>query len=540
MDNKETLIILIDKSVRIIDNTDNTIIKSIVDFIKMMKNSFFFMLITYESIHHSIDIYKDFSGLSNRIVDSEFSFFQFEQVLQKVRDEIINTYSDIKTKPIIINFILKQKIQSNTDKCLVNINKLLQIINCFLINVIIEDSVIINQNILNQNELILQNDTTFNRIFENLASKLPISQRDKSVIPKPCCYPLTKNTIQEFIRKGLPIITKKIFSHINININKITNNYMEENFLNKNYNIYKQTTEKPNNDYFENNNKWRKNEDRVVVKEISHNKLLFGLADGAGSSGLYCGEWAQCLLDNLPKNPITNCDDFNDWIESFWESFYNKYISASNDKFLKNKLLDEGSCSTLLSGWMDIFNDYYILYLISYGDSVFFNFQLNDNIAILRNIYPNSSLEFFEKAPHLINWNKKAINSYFFYHKLKLERSDVIIATTDGFAQYLFTQYLIDIHMKNVKNIKLSTKDYELLQINQSYINDPNNIKVKKSIKNLLDECGDKFSFKNLLSTIKNKLTSSNTFKDYTYDLYNKGLLSNDDCSVIYIDFNKT
>ena len=63
------------------------------------------------------------------------------------------------------------------------------------------------------------------------------------------------------------------------------------------------------------------NEDRIWV-EHSH---IWALADGAGGTGILCGEWAEFLLKHLPNTPIHTFEEFITWLEPQTEAFVQQY-----------------------------------------------------------------------------------------------------------------------------------------------------------------------------------------------------------------------
>lgn len=83
------------------------------------------------------------------------------------------------------------------------------------------------------------------------------------------------------------------------------------------------------------------NEDRILVNH-SH---VWALADGAGGTGILCGEWAEFLLKHLPDAPIHTFEEFITWLEPQTEAFVQQYEPLmQQDVFqLKDK-------ATLLTG----------------------------------------------------------------------------------------------------------------------------------------------------------------------------------------------
>ncbi|ETR66789.1 MAG: hypothetical protein OMM_12339, partial [Candidatus Magnetoglobus multicellularis str. Araruama] len=220
------------------------------------------------------------------------------------------------------------------------------------------------------------------------------------------------------------------------------------------FEIEYQSIEKPESSTYSDTNKLRKNEDRITVRERNKDSVIFGVADGAGSSGIYCGEWAHHILTNIIKEePIKDCKALNDWLNKLAHNFYSKYKEKGNDIDVKNKFIKEGSYCSLLTGWLKRnTKGKYILETTIYGDSTLFIFQNN---GTLKNIYPYKSLSKFDTAPHLISLKHDAVQEHFIYQSIEIDYTDIIIAASDGFSKFLLTQYL------------LFTNNKELLALNK-------------------------------------------------------------------------
>jgi len=160
---------------------------------------------------------------------------------------------------------------------------------------------------------------------------------------------------------------------------------------------------------------------------------------------------------------------------------------------------------------------------ILYGDSSLFIFQKD---ATLKHIYPYESVNLFKNAPYLISLKENASQKHFIHKTFDIKPSDIIIAATDGFANFLLSQYILFI--KN--NPDLPIFNQILLEKNMDYVSRTDN-------KPLLMYDID---FKQLLNTIKNKLSNdANAFELFVSELYHQQFLPNDDCSVIFIEFHE-
>ena len=338
---------------------------------------------------------------------------------------------------------------------------------------------------------------------------------------------LSKNMYEElliFLSKDNQIYSFKEPIKINIENLKETLDDIIKMILNRettlnSINIYNQLVEKPENASYSDTNQLRKNEDRLIV-EKKEQSIIFGIADGAGSSGIYCGEWASYLLEKLSDTPIKECDDLNIRVSNLSTNFYTNFRNKSDDPDIQKKFQNEGSYCSLLIGWLTSINGLYKLDLTIYGDSTLFIFQKD---GFLKTIYPYELIEKFENAPHLISLKDDALNEYFIYKELKLNNTDIIVAASDGFAKFLLTQYLLLI--KNKK--ELSEFNQNLLEINTNYLS-------QFDKKHLFTD--DVLS---LLEYIKNYLAKkSDAFKSFIKNLYQRKIIPNDDCSVILITFD--
>jgi len=316
---------------------------------------------------------------------------------------------------------------------------------------------------------------------------------------------------QSNFKDGLDCLYETNFSNFESNNNKLNSIIINKNSI-----------VKPDNPVYSDTGKARENEDRINVLK-TNNSYIFGVADGAGSSGIYCGEWAEMLLENIPKNPIKNCLQLNLWVQNVFPDFYHKYKSISDDDFIKNKFINEGSYCSLLIAWLTCNYNKYKLESIIYGDTSLFIFQKD---ATLKQLYPYDSVDQFKNSPYLISLLKDANQEHFIHKTFDIDSSDIIIAATDGFAKFLLSQYILYIQSKK----KLSTFDKSLYEKNKDFLSQTYSNKLFMYDKD----------FKRLLNTIKSKLSNNtDSFKLFAKELYYKKFLPNDDCSIIFIDFDE-
>jgi hypothetical protein len=135
------------------------------------------------------------------------------------------------------------------------------------------------------------------------------------------------------------------------------------------------------------------NEDRIWVDHPP----IWALADGAGGTGILCGEWAEFLLKHLPDAPIHTFEEFITWLEPQTEAFVQQYEPLmQQDVFQLKRFYQEGSASTLVAVWQTE-NEFHWL---TFGDSHVF-FYANNHLES----YPFQKSEELSGGTHLLNWS---------------------------------------------------------------------------------------------------------------------------------------
>ena len=124
---------------------------------------------------------------------------------------------------------------------------------------------------------------------------------------------------------------------------------------------------------------------------------VWAVADGAGGTGIFVGEWAQYLTQNVPAQPFANLNDLSNWLGGHWMAFFDRYRPrAETDPFINYKFMYEGSGATLAT--LHRQDDY--LHWFVYGDAVVVQYQP----ATDRLVAANPDLRQFKSAPYLLNW----------------------------------------------------------------------------------------------------------------------------------------
>jgi len=139
--------------------------------------------------------------------------------------------------------------------------------------------------------------------------------------------------------------------------------------------------------YTDNEDAWRADSETGV----------WAVADGAGGTGIYAGEWAEHLVQHVPALPFQGLNGLAHWLDTGWGSFFDTYQPQAQLNYLiDRKFMGEGSSATLATLHRQADN----LYWMVYGDAVALCFQP----ATGELWAANADIRQFETAPYLINW----------------------------------------------------------------------------------------------------------------------------------------
>lgn len=177
------------------------------------------------------------------------------------------------------------------------------------------------------------------------------------------------------------------------------------------------------------------NEDRIFVTD-----QYLALADGAGGTGIYCGEWAQFLLESLPATPIENFEAFQNWFIDLQEPYLAKIEPiAQTDAYKTKRFYTEGSAATLVVVWLD--NETF--HWLCYGDSqVFF---INDTVKS----YPFQTSHDFGGATYLLNCFQLPNEQVVQFGKTTSKNTELLI-TSDAIGKYLMQQMEQNINLNEI------------------------------------------------------------------------------------------
>lgn len=122
------------------------------------------------------------------------------------------------------------------------------------------------------------------------------------------------------------------------------------------------------------------------------------VADGAGGTGLYAGQWARFLVEQIPDKPFGDFSALAHWLDERWATFFAEFQPQAATHYLtERKFMDEGSGATLAT----LHQRADTLHWMVYGDAVMLCFNnLSEKLHVAK-----PGLAQFETAPYLLNWN---------------------------------------------------------------------------------------------------------------------------------------
>ena len=226
------------------------------------------------------------------------------------------------------------------------------------------------------------------------------------------------------------------------------------------------------------------------------------VSDGAGGGGVFADRWAKYLVENIPSLALESLDDFREWFDSIWETFYNEHeeLAQQQGGMFLNKFYDEGSFATLVAAWRG--EDERVSW-VAYGDSVVFHYDRKT--GVLKHSF--SSLEDFAQPPYLLNCKDEVNTEGFRSGEFDVSGASYVFACSDALSHYVMMMYAVacgeDVGV-------LGDKNSNLVQL----------AKTKR------------FDFeKHVLKPLFNSLRDGK-LEEHCRSLYSKGLLGLDDYSL--------
>lgn len=253
------------------------------------------------------------------------------------------------------------------------------------------------------------------------------------------------------------------------------------------------------------------NEDSFFVSEN-----CIAISDGAGGCGLYSNEWSQYLINNLPKDtPLTTFAELDSWIEKIWEFFYNEHelLVQHGDGLLQSKFYNEGSCATIVSGWITSTKE---VRWCSYGDSVIFHY--NRLTKILEHSF--TKLADFSNSPMLISCKESLEESGFKSGVFHIDKNSIVFAASDALSHYILMMYML------ANRTSFSSE-----------LNDE--LSCRSSNSNLL-QVADKLEYdfeKDVLETLALLVDKPLMFEEKMKELHCQGVLDIDDYTLVFLKY---
>lgn len=167
------------------------------------------------------------------------------------------------------------------------------------------------------------------------------------------------------------------------------------------------------------------NEDRLCQKSYLHS-----VADGAGGTGILCGEWAEYVLSNLPESAIVSFEGFIDWFRNFSDAFVEHYEPIlRHDPFQLRKFYEEGSACTLAGFWIEEKE----IHWLTYGDAHVFSIAED-----VFESFPCQARDQLLGGTHLINWSRLPDEEGFQCGAFSLKSDAVYLLATDEISKHIF------------------------------------------------------------------------------------------------------
>lgn len=299
-----------------------------------------------------------------------------------------------------------------------------------------------------------------------------------------------------------------------------------------------QSVAKPSNDSYGTGSRkvWRQNEDRFRLADDGEH-MLATVADGAGSSGIFCGAWAETLVERLPEAPISGIEDLNQWIDGFWENFSVEFKQrASEDPGKLSKFVLEGSFATLVSCWLRKQEDGIYMNWLGYGDSAIYVFAWSGDQIGLTSHYP-MTLAAMERAPELLNWKDLPKEDHLRVGVLALPERATVILASDGVGQFILLRYLASLQAQPA-GIEAVDPAMPAPSLRGEYRR-----LVRTGMGKLADQARVHLDdpspgFEDELAALRAALESEEEFRRLVLDRHERGILPNDDATLIIIDID--
>ena len=266
----------------------------------------------------------------------------------------------------------------------------------------------------------------------------------------------------------------------------------------------------------------RANEDRWRV-DADDRRVIAAVADGAGSSGLFCGAWAETLVGHLPDTPLSDLAELDQWLGGLSDAFHHRQLARLVPQSVhRTKFIREGSYATLMVCWLTCQQRRLSLHWLGYGDSMMLVFQRQDGLFTLQQVCP-SDLAGLDRSPHLLNWKDIPLAQGLVTGGMDLPASAVVVLASDALGQYLLLRYLASWDGRDSV-----WREHLLAQVEngQGKLADLARMHLAAAPYRWSDEWG----------RITAALQSEGDFATWVQSTYDRGELANDDSTLVVID----
>lgn len=179
----------------------------------------------------------------------------------------------------------------------------------------------------------------------------------------------------------------------------------------------------------------RSSEDRLRV-DATASAVLAAVSDGAGSSGLFCGPWAETLLARLPGRALSGLTELDGWLGGFCGDFHRRHAALlATWPMRRSKFVREGSCATLLACWLERRDSDVALRWLGYGDSMMLVFDHAAGRPELVRACPGGPAV-LGRDPHLLNWKDVPVAAGLETGEMALSGRMSVVLASDAVGQY--------------------------------------------------------------------------------------------------------
>lgn len=239
------------------------------------------------------------------------------------------------------------------------------------------------------------------------------------------------------------------------------------------------------------------------------------VSDGAGGCGLYADHWSRYLVERLDKsNPICSFQEFDGWVDSIWEEFYNQHeiLAKEGDGMQVEKFYSEGSCATVAAVWRTSHNN---CKWMTYGDSVVFHYsRLTGNLQ-----HSFTRLADFNNPPRLVSCKDPIECEGFRSGDFTIDNSSVVFAASDALSHYIIMMY------------ELSHRNDFVDEISEELNGQKSNTLL--SARELTIDF-----YNDVIMQLQKASTSSVLFENLMRQLYYEGLIEMDDYTIAFLKYD--